>query len=242
MKRRELLAAAGMAAATASAQDKRPTVYIPKNHRVEDVAFLQDFMDEYAFVDLITASPTLHITHIPALLDRSKGGAYGTVFGHIARNNPQSALLLAGGATATIVFRGPHAYISPAWYAKGNEAVPTWNFAAVHATGVLKPVEDKKQLRALLSRLIAKFEAHMPERSYEFDKLPDSYVNGMLGGIVGFEMPVDQLEGKFKLGQERSEADRTTMVTKLKTSKTERAMPEFTAAFYASRKTGSTAR
>ncbi len=234
LKRRDVFALA--AALPAAAQNQSTpatagTVYIPKAHRIEEVAYLHDFMDEYSFVDLVTASPSLHITHIPALLDRKLGGGNGTVFGHIARNNPQSKILAEGNAKATIVFRGPHAYISPSWYSR-PQAVPTWNFGVVHASGTLKPVEDKKALRALLSRLIAKFEARMPDASYEFDKLPDSYVNGMLGGIIGFEMPIEQLEGKFKLGQDANEADKAKMVEKLKSTKTERTMAEFVAAFY----------
>jgi transcriptional regulator len=229
INRRQMLSAVATAAA-ASAQTQ--TVYIPPRHKVEDLPYLQDFMDEYSFVDLVTSAPVLNITHIPILLDRkAPGSTNGTLFGHIARNNPQSKVLQQGNAKATIVFRGPHSYISPAWY-KVPEAVPTWNFAVVHASGTLKPIEDKKALRALLSRLIAKFEANMPERSYDFDKLPDSYVNGMLGGIIGFEMPIESLEGKFKLGQERNETDKATVVEKLRKSKPERGIGEFTASFY----------
>lgn len=232
IKRRDLISSA-VAATAAVAQEKplHDTVYIPKAHRVEDLPYLQDFMDENSFVDLVTTTPSLHITHIPVLLDRSKG-ANGTIFGHIARNNPQVAALTAGDARGTIVFRGPHAYISPSWYTK-PEAVPTWNFAAVHASGVLHAIEDKKELRGILSHLISKFEAHLPEPpTYEFDKLPDSYVNGMLGGIVGFELKIDTLEGKFKLGQERSETDKASIVKHLKAAKPERTIADLTASFY----------
>ena len=108
--------------------------------RVEDRKLLHDFMDDFSFVDLITATPTIRITHIPMVLDRTKG-RYGTIFGHISKNNPQQQAF-DGTAPAVIVFHGPESYISPTWYAKA-EAVPTWNFAVVHASGKLKPITDR---------------------------------------------------------------------------------------------------
>src|SRR5262249_46648648 len=176
-----------------------------------------------------TASPSIRITHIPTLLDR-KAGPYGTIYGHISRNNPQNQTF-DGRQPAVIVFRGPHSYISPTWYAK-TEAVPTWNFAVAHAGGKLKPISEKKALHDLLARLIKKFEGRYSESTYDFEKLPESYVYGMLGGIVGFEMQIETIEGKFKLGQERSEADKAGILKNLETAKKEPAIRDFTAAFY----------
>jgi transcriptional regulator len=233
MKRRDLLIGMALAASfEAEAEAEQPTpesLYIPKPHLVQDRQFLYDFMDEYSFVDLITTSPTLRITHIPALLDRTSG-TYGTIFGHISRNNVQRQAF-DGKQTAVVVFRGAHAYISPTWYSK-PEAVPTWNFAVVHASGKLQPIEDKKALHDLLGRLIHKFENRYGESKYDFSKLPDSYINGMLGGIVGFQMEVELLEGKFKLGQERNEADRASMVSNLKTAKEGPSIAELTQSLY----------
>ena len=136
INRRTMLAslAAGSGASLLAQEPARidPTLYIPKAHRVEDLKLLHDFMDEYAFVDLVTSAPTLRITHIPVILDRT-AGTYGKIMGHVSRQNPQSQAF-DGRQTGVIVFRGPHGYISPTWYAK-KEAVPTWNFAVVHATG-----------------------------------------------------------------------------------------------------------
>ncbi len=205
------------------------SLYIPKAHLVEDRKFLHDFMEQYAFVDLITTAPTLRITHIPALVDR-ESAPYGRIFGHIARNNVQKQAF-DGVQEAVVVFRGPHSYISPTWYSK-PEAVPTWNFAVVHATGKLKPIEEKKALHDLLARLIDRFETRYGKSAYDFAKLPDSYVGGMLGGIVGFEMQIEGLEGKFKLGQERSEADRASIVKHLQTSHEGQSIAELTQAFY----------
>ena len=110
-------------------------------------------MDEFAFVDLVTATPSLRITHIPVWLDR-KAGQHGTLHGHLSRQNPQTNTF-DGKQQAVIVFRGPHSYISPTWYTKTTDVVPTWNFAVVHATGALRPVTGKKELHDLLAKLIA---------------------------------------------------------------------------------------
>lgn len=228
MNRRNLLLALAAAGLDLKAQDPSPgSLYIPKPQLVEDRKFLQDFMDEFAFADLVTASPGIRITHIPTFISRT-AGPYGTVFGHVSRQNQQNKCF-DGSQPAVIVFRGPQSYISPTWYTK-PEAVPTWNFAVVHATGRPKAITDPKALRGLLAQLIAKFEG--PKSGYDFAKLPDSYVNGMIGGIVGFEMPVELLEGKCKLGQERSAADKAAILKNLESAKQPRSIYEFTADFY----------
>ena len=232
MNRRALLAgffgASAPAGAQSPAQDTA-TLYIPKAHRVEDLVLLQDLMDDFSFADVITASPSLHITHIPVLLDRTVT-PYGQIFGHVSRNNAQ-ARAIQSGQPATIVFRGPHAYISPSWYARA-EAVPTWNFAAVHATGRLKPINEKDAVHERLAKLIRKFENRYGAGSYSFEKLPDSYVYPMLEGIQAFDFDVESLEGKFKLGQERGSADRSGILEHLKSARTEPSIHDFTAAFY----------
>jgi transcriptional regulator len=230
MKRRDLIA--GLAFAASAAEGQQPgveTLYIPKAHLVEDRTLLHDFMENYAFVDLVTATPSLRITHIPTLLDRN-AGSFGTIYGHISRSNPQSETF-DGRHPAVVVFHGPHSYISPTWYTK-TEAVPTWNFAVVHASGKLKPITDKKALHDLLAKLIRKFEGRYPESTYDFGKLPDSYTYGMIGGIIGFEMQIESLEGKFKLGQERSEEDKQGIVKNLQTAWRDPSIGEFTASFY----------
>jgi transcriptional regulator len=228
MNRRQLLLGLAAAGLDLNAQEPPPgSLYIPKPHLVEDRKFLQDFMDEFAFADLVTANPGIRITHIPTVLDRT-AAPYGTIFGHISRQNVQSKCF-DGSQSAVIVFRGPHSYISPTWYSK-PESVPTWNFAVVHATGRLKPIADTKALHALLAQLIAKFEG--PGSSYNFAKLPESYTNGLIGGIIGFEMQVELLEGKFKLGQERSEADKQAILKNLQSARAARSIYELTAEFY----------
>lgn len=228
MNRRQLLLGLTAAGLDLHAQENSPgSLYIPKPHLVEDRQFLQSFMDEFAFADLVTASPGIRITHIPTVLDRT-AAPYGTIFGHISRQNLQSKCF-DGRQSAIIVFRGPHSYISPTWYNK-PEAVPTWNFAVVHATGRLKPIDDPRALHSVLARLIGKLEG--PSSGYDFAKLPESYTNSLIANIIGFEMQIELLEGKFKLGQERSEADKQSILKHLESAKPARSIAEFTAAFY----------
>lgn len=227
MKRRDLLAGLAMAGIELEAQNNPESLYIPKPHLVEDRKFLHDFMDEFSFVDLVTASPSIRITHIPSVLDRN-GGNYGTIYGHVSRQNPQSKTF-DGRQPAVIVFRGPHSYISPTWYAKA-EVVPTWNFAVVHASGKLKPIEEPKAFHNLLANLIHKYEGS--GSAYDFAKLPDSYISGMMSGIIGFEMEIEVLEGKFKLGQERSEADKQGILKGLQSAHQTRSIHDFTESFY----------
>ena len=207
-----------------------PSLYIPKAHLVEDRRFLHDFMEEFPFVDVVTASPTLRITHIPSVLDRT-AGPYGTIFGHISAQNPQRAAF-DGKQTAVIVFRGPQGYISPTWYAQ-TEATPTWNFSVVHASGRPTAITDRDQTRELLARLIAKFERAVGSSGYDLSKLPESYVSRMMGGITPFRMEVETLEGKFKLGQERTEGDRRGVLAHLQNAGyRERSRYDVTDAFY----------
>jgi transcriptional regulator len=232
-KRRDLLSglAAAAAARPAAGQQASETIYVPAAHRVEDLALLHQTMEEYPFVELVTAAPSLRITHLPVWLDR-RAGPYGTLFGHIARNNPQSEAIQAGGA-AVVVFRGPHAYISPSWY-ENPKSVPTWNFAAIHASGNLRAVTDEAALYDLLSELIKRFETKYAG-SYDFSAIPRSFVTGMMKGISGFGLRIEKVEGKFKLGQERSQQDRDSIVRRLESARTERDIAGFTKSFYRTR-------
>lgn len=235
MKRRDLLV--GLALASIDGYSQNPpagapsaeSLYIPKPQLVEDRRLLQDFMDEFAFVDLVTQTPTLRITHIPVFLDRA-AGEYGTIWGHISRHNPQAEAFY-NKQDAVIVFHGPQGYVSPVWYAKTGNVVPTWNFAVVHATGKLRPVEDKEDLNLLLTRLIAKFEKY-EGTNYDFSKIDDAYKYRLMGEIIGFRMEIQLLEGKFKLGQERSPADKQSLLKNLAGAKTAITLWDFSANFY----------
>lgn len=209
-----------------------PSVYVPKAHVVSDRAFLHAFMDEFSFVELVTSVPTLRITHIPSVLDRARG-RYGTIFGHISAQNDQ-VRAIRGGERAVVVFRGPHGYVSPGWLVTdaSRRGVPTWNFAVVHASGRLRPIDDPDAKYELLASLIAKYETAIGGTDYEFRALPRADVLARAQGIQPFELEVAQLEGKFKLFQERPEADKAAALPKLDTYR-ERSLRAYTEDFYA---------
>lgn len=141
-------------------------------------------------------------SQVPFLVARRDGRVL--LQGHLARANPQVADLDGGEALA--IFEGPHAYISPSWYMAGP-AVPTWNYAAVHAYGAARAIADRGWLRDLLHRLSERHEAREPA-PWRMQDLPEAYLASMLNGIIGVEIAVDRLEGKFKLSQNRPAADR----------------------------------
>ena len=229
MKRRDLVAGLALAGLGNAAEEReQASLYIPRPHLVEDRKLLHDFMDEFSFVELVTCSPQIRITHIPVMLDKG-AGRHGTLYGHISRQNPQGGIF-DGQHPAVIVFRGPHSYISPAWYGK-TESVPTWNFAVVHANGKPKAITEKKSLHDLLAALIRKFE-NSESSTYDFTQLPDSYKYGLMAGIIGFEMEIERLEGKFKLGQQGSEAEKEATLRNLRSAKQARPMYDFTAGYY----------
>ncbi|HET8533648.1 MAG TPA: FMN-binding negative transcriptional regulator, partial [Methylomirabilota bacterium] len=128
----------------------------------------------------------------------------GTLRGHVARANPHWRYLAAGRPTL-VVFSGAHAYVSPSGYAT-HPAVPTWNYVAVHATGTGALVEDAERVRTLLADLVHVHEGARPG-AWSFEALPAHYVAGMQRGIVAFEIPIDRLEGKAKLSQNRDGVD-----------------------------------
>lgn len=211
-----------------------PTLYIPRAHVVEERAFLHDFMEEYPFVSLITTTPTLRITHIPTILDRTRG-RFGTIRAHISAQNPQKAAF-DGTHQAVIVFQGPQSYISPTWYGVRDGVVPTWNFGVVHASGKPRLITDHDKTYDLLATLIRTNERRIGSTGYDFAAQSREYVDRTMQGISPFEFEIEALEGKFKLGQERSEGDRAGVLEHLQTSGyKERSLYDLTATVYKNR-------
>jgi len=188
-------------------------MYIPAANRVDELQTLHALMQEYNFATLITTDHGRPFaTHLPFMLDTTRG-AYGTLIGHMARANPQWQHFSPTSEVLTI-FQGPHAYISPAWYTRAD-AVPTWNYAVVHAYGTLQLVDQEADLYKMLTSLVNLHEsAKQPPWSIAWS---DSQ-HKLLKGIVGFEIPITQLEGKFKLSQNRSLEDQTSMSAALQYS------------------------
>jgi transcriptional regulator len=183
-------------------------VYRPKHFAEDDVATLGAFMQEHPLATLVSqASDGLIATHLPLLWD-PEPAPYGMLTGHFARPNPHGReAALAGDSLA--IFHGPQAYVSPSWYPSKREhgkVVPTWNYVVVHAYGPLTLVDDVGWLRAFVTRLTERHESGFSV-PWQVTDAPEAYVAQMLKGIVGLELPIRRLEGKWKLGQNRPEAD-----------------------------------
>jgi transcriptional regulator len=179
-------------------------MYLPKMFREDDLAVLHGLIRENSFGILITQHDGAPFaSHLPFLLDETRG-PHGTLLAHMARANPQWRDFEAG-QEALAIFHGPHAYVSPSWY-DAVPSVPTWNYAAVHAYGAPRIVEDPAALRELLERLVDLHESAF-ERPWPM-RLPDEYLHKMMHGIVGFEIEIARIEGKLKLSQNRAEGER----------------------------------
>jgi transcriptional regulator len=181
-------------------------MYLPAPFLETDRATLAAVIQDFPFALLIAtrdgAPP--EIAHLPFLLEPGEG-EHGTLYFHVARPNPVGGLL-DGTKPATVVFQGPHAYVSPSWY-QGEVAVPTWNYVAVHAHGTPVPIIDDQAVARLLDRLVASEERHLPAPWTTAGQTTD-FLGKMRRGIVAFAMPIERLEGKFKLSQNRPAADR----------------------------------
>jgi transcriptional regulator len=177
-------------------------MYIPAAFRETRLEVLHALIREHSFATLVShVDGELFATHVPVLLDAARG-PNGTLRGHMARANPQWRGF-AGGDQALVIFQGPHAYISPNWYL-AQQAVPTWNYSAVHAYGTPVLVENAGDIRALLDDTVGTFEAaFMKPDQWSTARAGDDYIDKMAQAIVAFEMPITRLEGKRKLSQNR---------------------------------------
>ena len=185
--------------------------YLPLHFTETRAELLLGHIKRYDFATLISHGPAgLIASRVPFLCEQQGEAVH--LQGHLARANPQLADL-ARGDEVLALFAGPHAYVSPGWYAAGP-AVPTWNYADVHAYGRARLIDEPEPLRALLRRLTERHEAGRPA-PWRMQDLPENYLAGMLKGIVGFEIAVTRLEGKFKLSQNRPPADRPRVIAAL---------------------------
>lgn len=189
-------------------------MYTPPAYREDRIEVLHQLMREWSFATLVsTGANGLLATQLPFLLDDN--GASGRLVTHIARNNPQWRDL-ADGAEALVIFQGPHAFVSPSWY-DNQKTFPTWNYTAIHAYG--RPVlnHDPEVLRALLKRAIATYDTPLGG-PWRFEDMPEEMIVPRLKAIVAITIDVDRLEGKLKLNQDKSEADRDGVISQLRAS------------------------
>lgn len=185
-------------------------MYTPATFEENDLALLHTLMRQFSFATLVTVAEGVPVaTHLPFLLDTVRGGL-GMLRAHMARANPQWQSFREG-AEALVIFQGPHAYISPAWYVS-RPNVPTWNYAAVHAYGVPTLLNDDDTF-ALLRASVAHYDP-TPDAL----EMPDEYVRRIQSGVVGFEIPITRLEGKRKMSQNKPDADRTGVIAALRAS------------------------
>lgn len=188
-------------------------MYIPRHFREDRIDVLHRIIQDESFATVVTAAADgIVATHIPILLDRSRG-PLGTLRGHVARANPHWRHLTNGTETL-VIFGGPHAYVSPTWYGSTGR-VPTWNYVAVHAYGTPEPFDDESRLRQIVADTALRYERGL-EPPWSVDALDPTAVSGLLKGIVGFEIQIARLEGKRKLGQNRSREEREGMARGLR--------------------------
>ena len=193
-------------------------MYVPPAFREDDLSALHGVIREARLGNLVTATAEgLIATPLPLFLVPDEG-PHGTLYGHLARANPQWKQAPVGPAMA--IFAGPDAYITPSWYATKREhgkVVPTWNYVAVHAYGAAEFFEDPVRLLDAVRRLTKLHEGGRPTPWAVSDAPPD-FIRGQLRGIVGLRLPIERIEGKRKMSQNRSAEDRAGVAAGLAAS------------------------
>ena len=194
-------------------------MYIPKLNEEKRIPVIHDLIRAQSFASLITMAVTagasgLVATHLPMMLEAGPGsGSLGTLKAHVARGNTQWRDFTPS-IDALAIFAGPHHYISASWYPDAHETgaeVPTWNYAVVHAYGSLRAIEDPAWLLAHLQSLTDQHESGFPN-AWDLSDARDGYLAQQMRGIVGLEMPIRRLEGKWKASQNRNERDREAVM------------------------------
>lgn len=183
-------------------------MYIPAHFDEKNPAVLHELIASNPLGMLVTHGRNgLDANHIPFELATSEG-PHGTLRAHVARNNPVWQDV-ADGDDVLVVFRAADAYISPTWYPSKHEAhkqVPTWNYSVVHAHGRIAIRDDERFVRGLVARLTRIHEASQPQ-PWKMTDAPSDFIDTMLKAIVGIEIPITRIEGKFKLSQNKEARD-----------------------------------
>src|SRR5688572_1484020 len=187
-------------------------MYLPSHFEETRVETLHALIRAHPFGALVTLGPGgLDANHVPFEVDPDPA-PFGTLCAHVARANP--VWREASGAEVLVLFQGTDTYISPSWYPTKQETakvVPTWNYAVVHAHGRLRAIDDREWLRAFVTRLTDRHEAGRTG-PWKVTDAPADYIDAMLGGIVGLEIPIARLVGKWKVSQNRPAQDRAGVV------------------------------
>lgn len=187
-------------------------MYIPEHFKETNPERIAALIEAHLFGMLVTAPEGVpFVSHLPFLFERS-AGSQGKLLGHMARANPQWQHF--AGSEVLAVFQGPHAYVSPSWYS--SPGVPTWNYAVVHLRGKPRLIEGESELEALVEQLTHVHESHMP--SPWKPNLTGERRSKLLNMIVGFEIEITDIQGKFKLSQNRPLEDQQRVVEELSQS------------------------
>ena len=190
------------------------SIYIPSHFVPHERSAAMRLIHDYPFATLLTPNADEPaITHLP-LVHVADCEPHGTLLGHFARANPHADAAEAQESIA--VFQGPHAYVSPSLYANPAGAVPTWNYAVVHAHGTLHLASDPAETRAILDTMITRFESSRPA-PWKVGLEPPQ-LEAMVGAIIGFRLRIKRLEVKFKLSQNRNGEDQRRVAEALATS------------------------
>jgi transcriptional regulator len=199
-------------------------MYVPRLFEENRPEVLQELVRAHPLSTLVVLAGTeLMANHIPLLLDPA-AGPHGTLRGHVARTNPVWRQL-GGQVEAIAIFQGPHSYITPAWYASrqtDGKVVPTWNYAVVHAYGRPRAIEDRAWLLENVTQL-TRSQEHGYASPWSVGEAPPEYIEQMITGIVGLEMPITRWQGKWKVSQNRNPADRRGVIAGLRAQDTEQA-------------------
>ncbi|WP_144108972.1 FMN-binding negative transcriptional regulator [Paraburkholderia sp. BCC1886] len=189
-------------------------MYIKPAYAEDQLATLHAHMREWSFAMLVSSTRgAVGITHLPFLLDTTRG-EHGTLTTHLARANPHFEQLREA-KDVRVVFSGPHAFVSPSWY-EDQHTFPTWNYAAIHASGRLRLIEEPEAVRDILTRTVAHYDTPLGG-AWSFPGMPEDTILPRLKAIAGVEIELTRIEGKFKLNQDRSAADRHGVIAALET-------------------------
>ena len=193
-------------------------MYMPPAFKNEDVENIRATIRSIRLANLVTATADgLIATPLPLFLDETEG-EHGTLYGHVAKANPQWRSAPSGDALA--IFMGPEAYVTPSWYATKQETgkvVPTWNYIAIHAYGPVEFFESSERLLQVVTRLTNIHEGSRAD-PWAVSDAPADFIAAQLRGIVGVRIPVSRFEAKRKMSQNRPEADRTRVAAGLAAS------------------------
>jgi transcriptional regulator len=186
------------------------TIYTPRSFAASEDSAIDRLIREHPFATLITpGDPEPFISHLPLELDKAPA-PHGALLGHMARANPHWRNF--GNGASVAVFHGPHAYVSPSSYVDPATAVPTWNYAVAHVHGSVAAI-DQNETRALLDRLIRRYESARPQ-PWQL-QVEGAALEALLSAIVGFRLRIERIDAKFKFSQNRSAEDRDRVIAAL---------------------------